>query len=63
MTDENVTEPDRGKLFEDDGRKARNTDRVGAVTPDTDPPEPPPPRTRVQKARSRARPISRAPRG
>ncbi len=30
----------RGKLFADDGRKVRDTERVGAMSPDTDPPEP-----------------------
>jgi hypothetical protein len=30
---------DPGRLFTDDGRKLRDLDRVGAMSPDTDPPD------------------------
>jgi len=45
ISDEQLARSDHGKLFADDGRKVRNTERVGAMAPDTDPPEPGPPRT------------------
>jgi hypothetical protein len=40
ISDEIMARSDRGKLFAADGRKLRNTERVGAMAPDTDPPEP-----------------------
>lgn len=39
-SDELMRRTDRGKLFADDGRKVRDTEHVGARSPDTDPPEP-----------------------
>jgi hypothetical protein len=39
ISDEIMARSDPGELFAD-GRKIRNTERVGAMTPDTDPPEP-----------------------
>lgn len=41
ISDEQLAESDRGRLFTDDGFKARDTERVGAVAPDTDPPDTP----------------------
>jgi len=43
VSDEQLARSDRGKLFTDDGRKVRATARVGAMTPDTDPPDSGPP--------------------
>ncbi len=43
ISDEQLARSDRGKLFADDGRKVRNTERVGAMAPDTDPPDAGPP--------------------
>jgi hypothetical protein len=37
VSDEELARSDEGKLFTDDGRKAHDTERVGAVAPDTDP--------------------------
>lgn len=37
VSDEELARSDEGKLFTDDGRKAHETERVGAVAPDTDP--------------------------
>jgi hypothetical protein len=37
LSDEQLARSDPRKLFTDDGRKARNTERVGAMAPDTDP--------------------------
>lgn len=38
-SDEQLARSDRGKLFTDDGLKARDTERVGSMAPDTDPPD------------------------
>ena len=53
ISDEQLARSDHGKLFADDGRKVRNTERVGAMAPDTDPPEPGPPRTPAGTAEPR----------
>jgi hypothetical protein len=53
ISDEIMARSDRGKLFAADGRKLRNTERVGAMAPDTDPPEPGP----LPDAASRHRPL------
>jgi hypothetical protein len=53
ISDEILARTDRGKLFAADGRKLRNTERVGAMAPDTDPPEPGP----LLDAASRHRPL------
>ena len=37
VSDEELARSDEGKLFTDDGRKAQDTERVGAVAPDSDP--------------------------
>jgi hypothetical protein len=42
ISDQLLAQSDRGELFAD-GLKIRDTERVGAMTPDTDPPEPAPP--------------------
>jgi hypothetical protein len=39
LSDERLARSDRGKLFSDDGRKVRDIERVGAMAPDTDPPD------------------------
>ena len=39
VSDEKLAQHDRGPLFTEDGRKHKDTERVGAVAPDTDPPE------------------------
>jgi hypothetical protein len=39
LSDERLARSDRGKLFTDDGRKVRDVERVGAMAPDTDPPD------------------------
>jgi hypothetical protein len=43
VSDEQLARSDRGKLFTEDGRKVRDIARVGAMAPDTDPPDSPPP--------------------
>jgi hypothetical protein len=42
ISDELLARSDPGELFAD-GLKIRDSQRVGAMTPDTDPPEPAPP--------------------
>jgi hypothetical protein len=39
ISDQRLAEEDPGKLFTDDGLKAHDTERVGAMAPDTDPPD------------------------
>ena len=39
LSDEQLARSARGKLFTDDGRKVRDLERVGAMAPDTDPPD------------------------
>jgi hypothetical protein len=39
VSDERAARTDPGKLFADDGRKVRDTERVGAMSPDADPSE------------------------
>lgn len=39
ISDEQLAESDPRKLFTDDGCKTRNLERVGAMAPDTDPPD------------------------
>jgi len=57
ISDEQLARSDRGKLFAADGRKARDTERVGAMAPDTDPPDTGP-RT-YPRPRARPRRLSR----
>ena len=56
VSDERLARSDRGKLFTDDGLKARDTERVGAMAPDTDPPDTGP---RTYPARPKPRPRAR----
>ena len=39
VSDEQLAQSDHGKLFTEDGLKAQDTERVGAMAPDTDPPD------------------------
>ena len=39
VSDELMDGDDPGELFTDDGRKVRDVERVGAMAPDTDPPD------------------------
>jgi hypothetical protein len=39
VSDERMGGSDPGRLFTDDGRKVRDLERVGAMSPDTDPPD------------------------
>jgi hypothetical protein len=39
VSDELMDGDDPGELFTDDGRKTQDVERVGAMAPDTDPPD------------------------
>lgn len=39
VSDELMDGDDPGELFTDDGRKTQDVERVGAMSPDTDPPD------------------------
>jgi len=56
ISDELMARSDRGKLFTDDGRKVRDTGRVGAMTPDTDPPDSGLPAHAASQGRGRSTP-------
>jgi hypothetical protein len=60
VSDEQLAQSDHGKLFTEDGLKAHDTERVGAMTPDTDPPDSGPktyPASARPKSRRSHRPV------